>query len=168
MFLAGRAPAVKGEIAPFFAPNVQRWSADIVRWSAEHDLDPNLVATVMQIESCGQSRAVSVAGASGLFQVMPFHFQTGEDHFNPETNAKRGLNYLAGAVERADGSVTLALAGYNGGYGTMRKPYDQWPTETQRYVYWGAGIYEDAQAGLAESARLQEWLRAGGAGLCDR
>ena len=41
-------------IAPFFEESVRYWEADIVRWGERHNLDPNIVATVMQIESCGQ------------------------------------------------------------------------------------------------------------------
>ena len=41
-----------------------------------------------------------------------------------------------------------------------------WPAQTQRYWYWGTGIYEEAASGAASSGRLQEWLNAGGASLC--
>ena len=37
----------------------------------------------------------------GLFQVMPYHFQEGEDPFSPDINAKRGLIYLRTAQEAA-------------------------------------------------------------------
>ncbi|MBI1856315.1 MAG: transglycosylase SLT domain-containing protein [Chloroflexi bacterium] len=50
------------------------WAAAISRWANASNLDPNLVAVVMQIESCGNPSARSSAGAMGLFQVMPFHF----------------------------------------------------------------------------------------------
>ncbi len=53
-------------IAPLFTPEVQQWSDEIIRWAAEHDLDPNFVATVMQIESCGHPEVVSRAGATGF------------------------------------------------------------------------------------------------------
>jgi hypothetical protein len=43
-----------------------------------------------------------------------------------------------------------------------------WAAETRRYVYWGSGIYADASSGASRSGRLEEWLAAGGAGLCRR
>ena len=75
------------ELAPFFAPAVQHWSDEINRWAAQHEVDPHLLATVMQIESCGHPTVISNAGARGLFQVMPFHFAAGEDMLDPDTNA---------------------------------------------------------------------------------
>jgi soluble lytic murein transglycosylase-like protein len=129
-------------------------------------LDPNLVATVMQIESCGNPHAVSRSGAQGLFQVMPFHFAGGEDMQDPETNARRGLVYLAESLLQSKGDIRRALAGYNGGHGVIGWDPSQWSAETQRYAYWGDGIFADAARGRKESPRLQEWLAAGGAGLC--
>jgi hypothetical protein len=41
-----------------------------------------------------------------------------------------------------------------------------WAAETQRYAYWGSGIYAEASNGATESQRLQEWIAAGGASLC--
>src|SRR5690606_6122711 len=51
--LATNDPVASGGLTPLFTPQVMRWEAHILRWAAEHGLDPNLVATVMQIESCG-------------------------------------------------------------------------------------------------------------------
>jgi len=155
-------------LSPIFTPEVRHWAGNISAWADAYQLDPNLVATVMQIESCGLPSAVSSAGAQGLFQVMPFHFSPEEDMREPDTNARRGLAYLALGLARAGGNVALALAGYNGGHGQIGRDRSLWPAETRRYVYWGTGIYADATGGLAVSTRLQEWLDAGGAGLCSR
>lgn len=153
-------------ISPIFTREVQHWADDITRWAAASSLDPNLIATVMQIESCGDPRAVSSAGAKGLFQVMPFHFEFGENPYNPETNALRGLNYLSNSLTTAHGNVRLALAGYNGGIGVIARGEWTWATETIRYVYYGAPIYEDARAGFSSSLKLEEWYQKYGAGLC--
>lgn len=164
---ASAAPAASnGPIAPLFTAEVHFWAAQIAIWSAEHGLDPNLVATVMQIESCGNPSARSVAGAAGLFQVMPYHFQAYEDTYDPNTNALRGLDYLRRSLERANGDPRLALAGYNGGISVIGRAETSWAAETRRYAYWGSGIYADAQQNAAESGRLNEWLTAGGASLC--
>jgi soluble lytic murein transglycosylase-like protein len=155
-----------GSLAPLFTPEIQFWATDIVRWASEHGLDPNLAATVMQIESCGNPGARSRSGASGLFQVMPFHFFATEDAYDPDTNALRGMSYLAKSLERSGGDARQALAGYNGGIGVIGRAESSWPAETIRYAYWGGGIYADAVQNASESARLNEWLSAGGAGLC--
>jgi soluble lytic murein transglycosylase-like protein len=167
-FTASAAPPLTftGHLASFFAPEVLRWESEILTWSAENGLDPNLVATVMQIESCGDPQAVSRAGAIGLFQVMPYHFQDGEDNFNPHTNASRGLAYLKQAMESYPDSISLALAAYNGGIAGVSRPQSEWSQETVDYRYWGENIYADAAAGRENSPVLEEWLAAGGASLC--
>lgn len=158
--------AADGKIAPLFTPEVQYWAANIARWASDHGLDPNLAATVMQIESCGHPEIRSSAGATGLFQVMPFHFKAGESMSNPDTNALRGMDYLRRSLETASGDARLAFAGYNGGIGVIGRLESRWPAETIRYAYWGSGIYADATQNRAASTRLDEWLKAGGASLC--
>jgi len=153
-------------ISPIFTKEIQYWADSISQWANASSLDPNLVAVVMQIESCGDPRAVSSAGAMGLFQVMPFHFLAGENPYNPDTNALRGMNYLANSLNTARGNVRLALAGYNGGIGVITRGEWTWASETMRYVYYGAPIYEDARAGLISSPNLDEWYKKYGAGLC--
>jgi soluble lytic murein transglycosylase-like protein len=153
-------------IAALFTPEIQYWGGKITLWAAQAGLDPNLVATVMQIESCGDPQARSRAGATGLFQVMPYHFIAGENAYDPDTNALRGTGYLSRSLTTANGNARLAFAGYNGGIGVIGRLESSWAAETQRYAYWGSGIYADASQGSASSGRLDEWLQAGGASLC--
>jgi hypothetical protein len=160
------APPVSGTLSAVFAPEVRQWEADIVRWADEFGLDPNLVAVVMQIESCGNPQAVSGSGARGLFQVMPFHFAAEEDMLDPETNAQRGVGYLAEMMSAMSNDVGLALAAYNGGPAVASRGWAAWPAETQRYYVWGTGIYQDIADGLQESPTLDKWLAAGGESLC--
>jgi len=155
-----------GRLSPIFTPQVQRWAASILRWAEEWGMDANLIATLMQIESCGNPRARSRAGALGLFQVMPYHFSALENPFDPETNAARGLAYLQRALQAAGGDVRLALAGYNGGLGVISRSASLWPAETIRYVDLGDGIYADARQGKDSSAALTAWYTKYGAGLC--
>jgi len=157
-------------IAPVFTPEVQFWSPWIMKWAREYKIDPDILATVIQIESCGHYLVSSPAGAQGLFQVMPFHFAEGENMLDPETNAKRGIAYLIGSLQRADGHIGLAMAGYNGGWGVIPRGWGRWATETRNYYRWGSLIYMDALAGKTteQSAALQSWLNAGGVNLCRR
>lgn len=154
-------------IAPLFTPEIAYWEDDIVRWSEQYQLDPNLMATVMQIESCGHPTVASHAGAQGLFQVMPFHFATGEDQLDPDTNAMRGAGVLQDCLRRSNGDPGLAMACYNGGPSVIGRDMSTWLDEPRRYYYWGTGIYADAQSDSSTSGRLNEWLNAGGARLCN-
>jgi len=155
-----------GSISPIFPPEIQYWSGAIQSWAAAVGLDPNLVATVMQIESCGDPRARSPAGAMGLFQVMPYHFTASDDPYNPDTNAARGLAYLKRSLAAANGDARLALAGYNGGIGVIGRPESSWRLETQHYANVGNGIYNDAASGATVSPHLQAWMGVGVKSMC--
>lgn len=159
-------PTQPSNLSPIFTPEIQYWADSISRWSAASSVNPNLAAVIMQIESCGDPRAKSRAGAMGLFQVMPYHFRAFEDPYDPDTNAARGLAYLAKSLAAAGGDARLALAGYNGGIGVIGRAEWTWPAETKRYVKYGWPIYEDARNGIASSPMLEEWYRKYGAGLC--
>lgn len=100
------------------------------------DLDPWLVASVVQTESAFDPLAVSRAGASGLMQLMP---SAAADHavqnvFDPAQNLRGGTEHLRVMLDRFE-SVTLALAAYNAGATTVARyqgvpPYK----ETREYV----------------------------------
>lgn len=149
-----------------FSPSVYFWQNEIDEWAKIWGLSPLLIATVMQIESCGDPQVISPAGAQGLFQVMPYHFQPGEDMLDPHTNARRGLAYLSEALKIAEYDIELALAGYNGGHAQIYRDPAQWPAETSRYVHWGASIYQDALLAHNKGEALLAWLQAGGRQLC--
>ena len=154
---------------PFgFVEPVETWTPQVHRWADAYGLPVELVFVVMALESCGDPSARSGAGALGLFQVMPFHFQSGEDPLDPEVNAMRGLSYLRRSWEIAGGDAGLALAGYNGGHGVITRDPSTWAAETRRYVRWGTGILADLVAGRRPGPTFQAWLDAGGEGLCRR
>ena len=162
----GMPDSTSTNISPIFRIEILHWADSISEWSSASNLDPNLVATIMQIESCGDPRAKSSAGAMGLFQVMPFHFYSIDNPYNPETNATRGLAYLKKSLETANGDVRLALAGYNGGISIINRGEWTWSTQTKRYVYYGFPIYQDAINGFNSSEALNEWYTKYGVSLC--
>lgn len=160
--------SIPASLSPIFRREVLYWSDSILSWAGASNLDPNLVATIMQIESCGDPHATSSAGAMGLFQVMPFHFRTGDDPYNPDTNAARGLAYLVRSLAAANGDHRLAMAGYNGGIGVIPRSEWTWPAQTKRYVQYGSPIYMDAVAGVNPSGAMDEWYYKYGVSLCNQ
>lgn len=162
------AEVATSPLSPSFSPEIQYWAPLIKAWAIVYAIDPNLIATVIQIESCGDPLVSSPAGAQGLFQVMPFHFQAGEDMLDVQTNAQRGITYLLGSLETADGHAGLALAGYNGGHGVIKRGWAAWSSETRRYYYWGSRIYSEAVSGMATSPTLEQWMAQGGQRLCEQ
>ena len=154
------------EISPVFTPEVQFWGDAIASWSLTYRIRPNMMATIMQIESCGNPDALSPAGAQGLFQVLDLHFDEGEDPFDPNFNAMRGMLFFGELLGMTNGDTSLAFAAYNGGPSVISISPTMWPQETQSYQFWASGIYEEAERGFTESPTLIEWLNAGGVTLC--
>ncbi len=169
------------KLATLFSASVDYWEPAIMRWAQEFQLNPNLIATVVQIESCGHPYVVSPAGAQGIFQVMPLHFDSpGENQLDPYNNARRGLNHMKDCLTwssdrdgdgfaESEPHVGLALACYNGGPGVIwyQEP-SQWVQESRDYYTWGTGIWHDASRGYSQSQTLNTWLRSGGSILCDQ
>jgi soluble lytic murein transglycosylase-like protein len=154
-------------LAAFYSPEVRAWRADIIRWARTYHVNPNVIAIVIQIESCGDPEAISVAGALGLMQVMPFHFDNGENMLNPDTNVQEGMSVFYECLTQfADWDLGLALACYNGGPSVTVSDPSTWADETQHYYYWATGLWSDVVAGNDSSAILDEWLEAGGERLC--
>lgn len=90
------------------------------------DLPPELVLSVIQIESAFDRYAISVSGAQGYMQIMPFWLDEITDHgdnlFNDRTNLRMGCTVLRYYLDREKGRVAPALARYNGSYGRRDYP----------------------------------------------
>jgi soluble lytic murein transglycosylase len=105
---------------------------EVLLLSAEYDMEPALIYSVMRAESLFQPRVYSWAGAVGLMQIMPAtgaeiaetlgvsDYET-EDLLDYRTNLRFGVSYLSGLMGDFEGEVVYALCGYNGGPGNARK-----------------------------------------------
>ncbi|MBT9169821.1 MAG: Soluble lytic murein transglycosylase [Actinobacteria bacterium] len=104
-------------------------------YAGQYAIDPYLLFALIREESHFNPRAVSVAGARGLMQIMP---STGEsiaanigEHYSleslqdPEKSIRMGSWYLKELLDKFDGNVVLALAGYNGGPGAAARWRDR-------------------------------------------
>ena len=61
----------KPELSPFFPPAIQQWKKEIENQARINDIDANMIASVILMESGGDALAYSSCGAVGLMQVMP-------------------------------------------------------------------------------------------------
>jgi soluble lytic murein transglycosylase-like protein len=109
----------------------------LVNAGSRHNVDADLLASVVKAESGGQVRAISRTGAEGLMQLMPgtAKEQGVADAFRPEQNIAGGTAYLDELLTRYHDNVALALAAYNAGPAAVDRYHGIPPFhETQAYV----------------------------------
>lgn len=118
-------------------PPSRAYNAFIAEAAVRYRVDPLLIRSVMQAESSFNPFAVSRAGALGLMQLMPELAEAFgvRDPFDPRENIMAGARQLRWLLDRHDGDVTLAVAGYNAGATTVARyggvpPFE----ETRNYV----------------------------------
>ena len=90
-------------------------------------LDPGLVLGLVQVESAFRKYAVSVVGARGYMQIMPFWARLIGDGdpaklFHMQTNLRFGCVILRHYLDRERGDLYLALGRYNGSRGRPEYP----------------------------------------------
>lgn len=103
----------------------------------EHDIDVELLASIVHAESGGHARAVSHAGAQGLMQLMPStaHDLGVKDSFQPDQNINGGTAYLDALLTKYHDNLALALAAYNAGPAAVDRYHAIPPyRETRAYV----------------------------------
>jgi soluble lytic murein transglycosylase-like protein len=110
----------------------------VAKIAAQHELSPDLLHSVIKVESNYNPWAVSPKGALGMMQLIPStarRFGVG-NVFNPVENIQGGAKYLRYLLDLYNGNGALALAAYNAGEGAVAKyrgvpPY----RETQNYLH---------------------------------
>ena len=109
----------------------------LARAGALHNIDTDLLASVVQAESAGNPHAVSRAGARGLMQLMPSTASTlgVQNSFAPEQNIGGGTAYLDQLLTRYHDDIALAVAAYNAGPAAVDRYHGIPPyAETRAYV----------------------------------
>jgi soluble lytic murein transglycosylase-like protein len=95
--------------------------------STRAGLEPALLLGLVQVESGFRKYAISIAGARGYMQVMPFWARLIGDGdvarlFHMQTNLRFGSVILRHYLERERGDLYMALGRYNGSRGRPEYP----------------------------------------------
>ncbi len=94
--------------------------------AARVELPPELVLAVIEVESNFDRYAVSVAGALGLMQVMPFWLneigRPDDNLLHTDTNLRYGCTILRFYLDKEKGDLRRALGRYNGSLGKRKYP----------------------------------------------
>ena len=90
------------------------------------NIEPELVLALIEVESHFDEFAISVAGARGLMQVMPFWLDeigiSDKNLFKIRTNLRMGCTILRYYMDMEPNSLGRALARYNGSLGRTDYP----------------------------------------------
>jgi len=128
----------------------------LTRAGQEHNLDVDLLASLVKTESDGDTRAVSRAGARGLTQLMPATAKEMgvADSFKPDDNLRGGATYLDALLTRYHDNLALALAAYNAGPEAVDR-YHGIPPYRETRAYVARVIHEFNRRVLAREAEAK-------------
>ena len=104
-------------------------------------LPPELVLAVIEVESNFDRYAISVAGAIGLMQIMPFWLdeigRPDDNLLHIDTNLRYGCTILKYYLDKENGDLRRALGRYNGSLGRPEYPNLVMPRWKNRWHYDG-------------------------------
>jgi hypothetical protein len=128
----------------------------LTRAGHEHNLDVDLLASLVKAESGGNARAVSRAGAQGLMQLMPATAKNlgVADSFKADDNVRGGATYLDALLTRYHDNLALALAAYNAGPDAVDR-YHGIPPYHETRAYVARVIHEFNRRVLAREAQAR-------------
>lgn len=109
-------------------PNVTKWDKYIYMASQSTQVSPALIASVIEVESDGNSASTGTVGEIGLMQMK---CETAKDMgyvwdckrlYLPDLNILYGAKYLAWQLKRYGGNLRMTLSAYNAGIATLANP----------------------------------------------
>lgn len=178
----------KGITAAWIPDTVRRWESMINEMGKKYNVDPNLIAIIITMESGGYSKAESESNAKGLMQVTgptggdiaaKFLKEPRKDYdlIDPRTNIEFGTAYLAylrdefGTARQGPewtSTVELIAAGYNGGPGTANAlEKGEGLRDTQPVVYARDAFNMWRERDSQNSPTFERWVERGGSRLLD-
>jgi hypothetical protein len=177
-----------GITIPWLPDTVRRWEPQIDEMAKKYNIDPNLIAILVTLESGGYAGAVSEADAQGLMQITPPAAQdiakkylqeprTDYDLKDPSTNIEFGTAYVAHLRDEFgdptqspswDYTVELVAAAYNGGPGSAGMLFRGQGLPSQQAVSYSRDVMNMWRERNAEtSPTFNRWLERGGQRLID-
>jgi soluble lytic murein transglycosylase-like protein len=131
------------------------YSQLVSKYADEYDVPEELALAVVQIESNFRPTVKGSAGEIGLMQIKPATARLmgyrGPDYglYDPETNIRYGMKYLAGAHELGGGKICGTILKYNAGHGAKRMN-----PVSKRYCNRVQAVIETAEQSIEQTASL--------------
>jgi len=175
--------------SPWIPETVKQYEKDIDDMAKRYNIDPNLIAIIITMESGGYPKAKSEADAKGLMQVTPP--TAGDiasrylkdpvkkyDLFDPRTSIEFGTAYLAvlrdeyGTAKQGpswDSTVELIAAAYNGGFGAANAiEKGEGLNDAQTVVYSRDAFNMWRERHAQKSPTFERWKERGGIELIEK
>ncbi len=148
--------------APASAQSVGDVGQIVTEAGARHQVDPDLINSVIRAESGFNPKAVSPKGAQGLMQLMPqTASQLGVNNaFEPASNVDGGTRYLGELLQQYQGDMVKALAAYNAGPQRVDQ-YGGVPPYRETHAYVARVIRDYNRSKLAQHPELRKTARTG-------
>ena len=168
---------------------VTRWENIINENGKKYNIDPELIAIIITVESGGYSKALSRAKAQGLMQVIPptandiakkhlIERRQNFDIYDPKTNVEFGtayLSYLRNEFGQADqgptwnSTVELIAAGYNGGPGAANSLFKGQGLKSNETLVYSRDVFNMWRERKAQtSPTFERWKQRGGSLLIEK
>lgn len=137
-------PTARDDVRVWRLAYPRAWEPLVGSFASEAGVAPEILWAIMRQESAFSDVAVSRSGAMGLMQVMPttwdwiaeLRHEEPQEPFDVTANIAYGATYLAWLLNYFDGDEELAIAGYNGGQGYVRRLFESsWVAEDKDEFY---------------------------------
>jgi soluble lytic murein transglycosylase len=107
------------------------YAAAVTRYAESHEIEPELVWSIMRQESAFSPVALSRSNAQGLMQVIPSTWdwiaellrEPPDDPWDPDANVRYGIYYLRWLADYHGEDLELMVTSYNRGQGYIRRLY---------------------------------------------
>jgi soluble lytic murein transglycosylase-like protein len=177
-----------GITASWIPATVKHWNGPISEMAKKYNIDANLLAIIMTMESGGDAKAKSEAGAEGLMQITPPTAKDIAQHYlkqpvakydlkDAKTSIEFGAAYIAylrklfGNAKQGPGwnsTVELIAAAYNGGPGAAASVRDgKGLRDVQTVVYSRDAFTMWRERKANDSPTFDRWKERGGSRLLD-
>lgn len=153
-------PAIARPIAPLYSDTVQHWAFDIADWTYGTRIDPNLLASVMQVRSCGNPQQ----DEGGLFGIPAM----GAVFNEPALNAQAAIARLEDGLRLTGDDLRLTFAYFVDGETVLTRDFMDWSQDARDLFIVGYNVYSQAQSQATHSPDLASWLSQSGAYRCQQ
>jgi len=151
-----RALSSAGAYNPDIVPG--GYGQTILKAAKANNIDPGILAGLIQTESNFRNNQTSKAGAQGIAQIMP-EYHPGVDTSDPIASINYAAKYLSQLQRQFGGDMRLALIAYNAGPGNVTKYRGPIPGDAESGAYYGKVMQAAAKYGYGQAWRDPALMR---------